>query len=98
MPKCKHKNCKLLNWGMEIGKFCLNDLSLKCMDCDGNLTYIPKNLKCIKNIPHPSKLKCKHPYSTRHYHLCGFGSSICLQCGKYFGPESPHAKLEGKEG
>jgi hypothetical protein len=94
-PPCRHGQLQLSGHDYEPpdGTLFIRELSLRCLDCNSNLLYIPNDVLKIVNIPHPAQTECEHPGNTREYHLCGFGSSTCLQCGKYFGPASPSVKL-----
>ncbi len=94
---CKHENLKLIGHeppgGLTIGELWLSDHSLECQDCGTHLCYLPDNIACIKNIPHPPREECEHPQNIKHYSISGLGGWTCLQCGEK-GITSPICKLE----
>lgn len=84
-PICPHKNCELRGHtrpdNLPENAFWLNDPSLICLDCGTHLMYIPSDVTCIKNIPHPPREECDHPKNMIVYPF-GWGPLVCLQCGE----------------
>lgn len=95
--KCKHKNCELsghVHPGMSDDYLFISELKLTCLDCGTRLVTRPKDLKHIRNIPHPKPENCAHPDSVRSYNVGYGGGATCLQCGEYFAPVVPTTKLD----